>query len=771
MNGVPNFMGFRFGGITAAVTPYNYIAWSWGRRTGGVLGIGLDGSNYAATSKPTAITGHNDWSYISTNEGSANGTTLAVKKTGTLWGWGYNFRRLLSNFAASTFLSPIQIGTGNDWKTVKIGRSNQAFMLKTNNALFVQGDNNEGMLGLGDTTVRSSPVQLGTNTDWAFVSPFDKTVLAIKTNGTLWGWGRNSSGEIGDRTTTQRTSPVQIGNDTNWSKVYMGSNNAVALKTNGTMWVWGAQSYALGVGGATNLSSPVQVGSNTNWIRASKGGNSPFATSAAIRTNGTLWTWGSGLNGRLGLGNTSNKSTPTQVGANTDWTDVMCLRDSMIARRSNGTLWAWGSQLRWPVLGLGISNVTVESPLQIGSGSNWTSLSEEPGLRHSHAIDSSGRLWGWGFNTNGQVGINSTITARYGPVQVGTGSTDNWSYVTNGRFHTIAARSDGTLWAWGQNTSGQLGDGTVTNRSSPVQIDSGLTSWTRIACSSNNTAIIRSNGTLWIWGGNFRGQLGQGNTTSASSPVQVGTDTDWVDVSTSSETTFAIKTNGTLWGWGRNDVSFTTLFGQWSAATNVSSPIQIGSGSTGNWQRVYQGYMSVFAKKTDGTLWAWGRNLVGQLGRGNRDSLSSPLQVGSATDWLTISTYSYSVLARRQSGSTGASLWAWGDNNNLQLGISLTAGQGQPIAFSSPVQVGTDTDWTSAKIGGFMGLGLKANGSIWGWGRRDNGECGITGLTYVSSPVQIGTSASWSSGSNEGKPRVHLGGNAYSGIWLQKTPS
>jgi len=180
------------------------------------------------------------------------------------------------------------------------------------------GQNSGGQLGQNDTVVRSSPVQIGALTTWYQVSSGDSHCVAIKTDGTMWSWGANSEGQLalGDAGGfTARSSPVQIGALTTWSKIAAGINS-VAIKTDGTMWSWGGNFYGgLGINNTANRSSPVQIGALTTWSQIAAG----YAFSLAIKTDGTLWSWGSNNAGRLGLNDTYNRSSPVQVGAITSW--------------------------------------------------------------------------------------------------------------------------------------------------------------------------------------------------------------------------------------------------------------------------------------------------------------------------------------------------------------------------------------------------------------------------------------------------------------------
>jgi alpha-tubulin suppressor-like RCC1 family protein len=355
------------------------------------------------------------------------------------------------------------------------------------NYLYSWGSNGSGRLGLNVSVLNyySSPKQVGLLKDWGSISGSQGGAFwsAIKTDNTLWGCGYNLAGALGDGTNTTRSSPVQIGSLSNWSNVSAGGNFNVAVKTNGTMWSWGYNgTYGqLGLGNTTSYSSPKQIGSLTNWSQV----KSASVHSLAIKTDGTLWAWGSNYFGQLGIGTSgpyAHKSSPVQVGALTTWS-------------------------------------------KIAAGGSF-----------SLGITTDGKLWAWGFNGNGRLGTGNT-TNRSSPTQIGSLTT--WSNVFAGNGSCFAIKTDGTLWAWGVNNTNQLGDGTATAKSSPVQIGA-LTNWSLISSSNSHTIAIKTDNTLWAWGLNSSGELGLGDTTQRSSPVQVGALTNWKTCGTCQGASFAI---------------------------------------------------------------------------------------------------------------------------------------------------------------------------------------------------------------------------------------
>jgi alpha-tubulin suppressor-like RCC1 family protein len=332
-------------------------------------------------------------------------------------------------------------------------------------------------------------------------------------SGGLWTWGNDGFGQLGDGGGTRWT-PAQLGGHTNWKELQYGSPSTVAsgsIKTDGTLWMWGRNNPGnLGVGDTTNRSSPVQV-PGTTWKQVSIS----ILHTAAIKTDGTLWCWGSNSNnGRVGNGQTyTDVSTPVQTTAGgTNWKMVSCGYYHTTAIKSDGTLWSWGGGAQGQ-LGDGTTG-SRSTPVQVGADTTWKQISG--GDRLTFAIKTDGTLWGWGYGYAGGLGNGSTAD-RSSPTQVnGT----NWKFVSSGKYNATAIKTDGTLWTWGYNTDGQLGDGTTTNKSSPVQTVAAGTNWKAVAIGGYLCMAIKTDGTLWTWGQGSTGALGDGTTNSKSSPIQ-----------------------------------------------------------------------------------------------------------------------------------------------------------------------------------------------------------------------------------------------------------
>ena len=370
------------------------------------------------------------------------------------------------------------------------------------------------------------------------------------------------------------------------------------------------------------------------------------------------------------------------------------------------TLFSWGDNQSGR-LGQndGEQNNKLSSPVQVGTATNWRNFSTgytKSAANATGGTKTDGTLWLWGSNAYGQLGQNAR-TQRSSPIQVGTDTT--WDRLTNSASYCfLSTKSDGTLWGWGSNSySGPLGQNNNTNFSSPVQIPGSWGTGEFKVCGGDYSVFaIKEDGSLWCWGHSTYGKFGRngdgasGGTIKVqrSSPVQVGTDTTWSKLLMGGRGG-AIKTDGTLWMWGGAGGTTGT-----NTPANVlySSPVQVGTDT--DWKAGTMGFRGTHALKTDGTLWAWGKSQVGCLGLNVDDEdRSSPTQL-PGTNWATVDAgYTNSVYATKTDGTA----WAWGYNENGQLGDNSKTNR------SSPIQI-PGTTWGSIAAGEYNGFGLQKAG-------------------------------------------------------------
>jgi alpha-tubulin suppressor-like RCC1 family protein len=390
--------------------------------------------------------------------------------------------------------------------------------------------------------------------------------VAVRADGTLWGWGYNNYGQAGAGAATSSTVPVQIGTGTTWVSVAAGSNHSLALRADGTLWAWGLNNGGqLGngtTGNSTPRPNPAQVGTGTTWANVAANNN----YSAAVRADGTLWNWG--LITVPGVGQTGNitqvpTGAPAQVGTATNWVTVACGSSHMAGVRTDGTLWTWGTNGAGS-LGNG-TQINSQTPQQVGAGTNWVSATT--GNDHTVAVQADGTLWAWGNNSSGQVGDGTSGNQRLSPVQVGASTA--WVSAVAGSARTLAVQASGTLWAWGNNNLGQLGDGSIIRRTSPVQVGTAI-SWVSTALGSSNHSLgEQSCRGILAWGDNTHGQVGDGSITQRTSPVQVYNPTS--QLSSISPTSATAGTTITVTGTNLNGITALTVNGATALASVTSN--------------------------------------------------------------------------------------------------------------------------------------------------------------------------------------------------------
>jgi alpha-tubulin suppressor-like RCC1 family protein len=348
----------------------------------------------------------------------------------------------------------------------------------------------------------------------------------------------------------------------------------------------------------------------------------------------------------------------------------------------------------------------------------WANISLRE--RHALAIQTTGTLWAWGSNTAGAVGNSSAAALVSTPIQIG--SATNWSEVAAGVATSMAIKSDGTLWAWGNNDKGQLGIGTTTNVSSPVRV--GTTTWTKVSTADYITAAVRSDGTMWVWG-MLDGFTSYG---TVSTPIQIQSETVWVDVKVGPNYIMLVKNDTSVWTMGVN------FYGQMGSSIEArySSPVQMGSAT--NWKKIsFQDYAGVAAIKTDNTLWNWGWIYWVDTLAYSFYRLKTPVQVGTATDWADVKAIACNFLALKSTGT----LWSWG-LNRAKNGLSTALGDS-----STPSQIGALTTWSKIAMNTTSSYGIKRDGTLWSWGAPLYGELGQGASSGGSSPVQVGSSTLW----------------------------
>ncbi len=605
-----------------------------------------------------------------------------------------------------------------------------ALAIHADGTLWATGDNSSGQLGTGNTTNQTSWVQVGNATTWVRVSAGAVHSLALQANGTLWAWGDNTYGQLGTISSTVFVAtPTQVPGT--YTQISAGNFHSLALQANGTLWAWGRNLYGQ-LGNSTNSGTnnanptPTQIAGTYTQVVAGYGFN------LALQTNGTLWAWGRNTYGQLGnaINNATDNANPTPTQVGTDiYIQMAAGQYHSLALRANGSLWTWGDNIYGQLGNSTNTGTDTANPTPTQVAGTYTQLAA--GANHCLALQADGSAVAWGRNLYGQLGngTNSGNGTQPNPIPLSVPGT--YVQLATTSASCLGLRADGTLWAWGDNRSGQAGSGTTSTFANPTPIATGMALPTRSTTMGSNFGLaVRADGSLWAWGDNTYGQLGNGTTTSRNNAVRVGTDNDWVQVAAGTSHSLALKANGTLWAWGVN------LFGQLGNSANSSTnnanptPTQV----AGIYTRIGAGNYHSLALQADGTLWAWGYNNYGQLGNGTLtgSTVANPTPTSITGSYTQVAAGIYHSLALRADGT----LWTWGNNDRGQLGTTVGF-QSAPV--TSPTQA-TGT-YVQIAVGGFHSLGLTASGALYAWGSNDNSQlsnaASTTPGTSVNTPILV----------------------------------
>ncbi|WP_233582418.1 RCC1 domain-containing protein [Corallococcus sp. CA053C] len=586
-----------------------------------------------------------------------------------------------------------------------------SLVVRPDGTVWAAGNNSGGRLGNGSTVNSTTPVQVSGVSGIVAVSTAYSHSLALRSDGTVWAWGDNTSGQLGDGTTVQRLTAVQVSGLSGVVAVAAGGSFSVALRDDGTLRTWGNNSHGqLGDGSTTNRLLPGPV-SNLGGVTSISAGGSHVL---ALRSDGVLWSWGGNDSGQQGDGTSSDRLTPLQVSGVTNVKSVDAGNEHSLVARSDGTVWIWGYIITSQQNG-GWGGYFSRSPTQVVGLTGIVAVSA--GWYHSLALRSDNTLWAWGKNLGGQLGTGNRQVAIT-PQQVsGPGGIVSMSA---GGEHSLAVRADGTLWAWGDNEYGQRGDGTTGAQTRAAQVP-GLSALVAVAAGGNHALAQHSDGTVWAWGDNSHGQLGLGDVITRASPTQVAGLGNVGSVSAGGGHSLALLYDGTVWAWGDN-ASGQLGLGSTSPRT---TPTQV-PGLDGIVAVAAAGSHTV-AVRYDGTVWSWGDNWYGQLGIGSTTGRTVPTQVLGLSGIVAVAAGLRYSLALHYDGT----VWAWGDNASGQLGDGTT------LQRTTPVRLLGLSNVVALDAGNTHTLAVRSDGTLWAWGSNSNGELGSAASANRTTPAQL----------------------------------
>ena len=536
----------------------------------------------------------------------------------------------------------------------------------------------------------------------------------------------------------------------------------VALDRKGTAFGWGYNNKG-NLGDNTTIDprvTPVSVaGTVKTFCEISGGGQHVLG----IDKNGRLWGWGYNSNGQLGDNSITNRCTPVSVaGAVKTFCKISGGYRYSVAIDKNGRAWGWGYNSQGQ---LGDNSITSRlTPVSVLGGVK-TFCKISAGLNVTAAIDKNGRAWGWGLNGYGQIGDNS-ITSRLTPVSV-LGGVKTFCKISAGLNVTAAIDKNGRAWGWGFNGSGQLGDNSTTSRITPVSVAGVIKTFCKIAAgdlTGNFSFGIDKNGKAWAWGGNSDGLLGNNThdtVVSVSTPVAVYGNKTFCQISAGSAIAYAIDKNNRLWAWGRrvrlgnNDLGYKCTPVAVVGALKTFCAVGANANNSGGIDK-------------NGRLWMWGRDEVRQLGDNSLLSQQhTPISVlGVVKTFCKISVGGGSNVGIDKNGQ----VWCWGANSSGQLGDNTTSSRATPVSI-----VGTTKTFCkiSVGIGVFVRVAVQTttvaidkNGKAWGWGRNSSGQVGNNSIANSLTPVSVvGTTKTFCEISTSGFHSVAIDKNGRAWGW------
>jgi len=643
--------------------------WAWGRNTFGQLG---DGSQ-TRSSVPFQIRGLNGIKKVATGVNHV----LLLKDDGTVLALGSNGSGQLGGGSTESKLVPIQVKGLTDVIDIAAGLE-YSVALRSDRTVWAWGNNASGQLGaVAQETCDGDPcslvpVQVPGLIDIAAIDAGWGHTLALDGAGKVWAWGVNGKGQLGDGTTISRSAPVEIAGLAGIKAISAGLNHTLAITSGGSVLAWGANgSGQLGDGTATDRLSPVPL----QGLTGVKGVSAGAGHSVARLFDGTLKAWGYNGFGQLGDGTTVSRRVPVSMqGLAGKATDVIASAGNTVALRDDQTVWGWGSDGDGQLGASPVSSYTVPGSVPGLTGIKMIAA----GHTHLVALASDGTVWGSGVHYKADQGISDASDATVSIVRRIAGLSDVTA-IAAGDSHTVALKSDGTVWTWGWNGYGQLGDGTTNDSVEPIQVP-GLPAIAAIAAGWYHNVAVGTDGSVWAWGDNSKYQLGVISTQICGTTLRftgcAKTPRRVLNLSPGSVTALAAGADHTLalsggkvWAWGNN------LAGQLGNGGNVSSRDTQQVSGLSDVIAIAADNRYSLALKGDGTVWAWGANFAGQLGTGTSQSSNVPVQVQHLSKVISITAGDGHAMAVREDGT----VWGWGWNESGNLGDGTYSPRRTPV--------------------------------------------------------------------------------------------
>ncbi|MDX2193514.1 MAG: hypothetical protein NW201_09165 [Gemmatimonadales bacterium] len=699
----------------------NGITYCAGSNGAGQLGDGTTTNR----SIPVAVAGPPGVVFMQVATGGAH--TCAVSAAGAAYCWGRNDSGQLGDGTTTQRLGPVAVVAPVGTTFIQVAASQlYSCGVTAAGAIYCWGDNQNGQLGDGTTTQRSTPVAVAAPEGASFVQVTTGAIgfhtCGVTVEGAAYCWGFNGNGQLGDGTTaTRRLTPVGVAapGGVRFSQVAAGQDHSCGVTAAGVVYCWGANGNGqLGDGtSATRRRTPVAVvaPAAVSFAQVVTG----KAHSCGVTGSGAAYCWGANPDGVLGDGTTLQRTTPVAVvsPAGVTFSQLATGLSHTCGMTPTAATYCWGSNLFGR---LGDGTTTERStPVAVAVPAGVTFMRVAMGSSLACGLTPAGSAYCWG--EGGLVG-DGTSVRRTTPVAVATPAEVTLSQVTTGGSHSCGLTVAGVAYCWGSNLSGQIGDGTTTQRLTPVAVAAPAgVAFTQVATGPNglHTCGVTVEGAAYCWGFNGNGQLGDGTTTQRLTPVAVAAPAGvtFTQVAMGSEHSCGLTVTRTAYCWGRND------FGQLGDGSFVGRivPVAVAAPPGVMITQLTAGIQHTCGITAAGPAYCWGSNSEGQLGNGTRSARSVPVAVSAPVGVTFTELAAGGLLTCGR--TTAAETYCWGANELGQLGDGTVTRRLTPVAVATPVGV----TFTHVASGGWRSCGVTAAGAAYCWG---DGSGGLLGDGY-----------------------------------------
>lgn len=664
---------------------------------------------------------------------AAGYTKCALTTGGGVKCWGHNESGQLGNGTTTDSTTPVDVtGLSSGVTAITVG-GGHACALTMAGGVKCWGWNTSGQLGDNSTTQRLTPTDVsGLTSGVTAISAGESHTCAVTTTGGLKCWGSNDRGELGDDTVTKRLTPINVSGLTSGvSSVVASGYHTCAMTTAGGIKCWGFAYYgSLGDGTYTDRKLPADVSGITSGMTVLAARQDYFYATVCAGSASGVKCWGYNDAGQVGDGTTTTRNSPVTVsGLSAGVTELAVGSQHVCAKMTDGSVKCWGGNA-YGALGDGTTTQRSTPVDVIGLGSSSTTVVSTQaavlaaGDYHSCMITTAGGVKCWGDNGYGQLG-NGTTTDSTTPVDV-SGLTSGVTSVAAATNQTCALTTAGGVKCWGWNSYGELGDNTTTQRSTPVDV-SGLTSGVAaITVGSHHACALTTTGGVKCWGYNTWGQLGDDTSTERHTPVDVsGLTSGIAAIAAGDSHTCAVTTTGGVKCWGRNG------YGQLGDNTTTARSTAVAvSGLTSGVSAIGAGYSHSCALTTAGGVKCWGDNGRGQLGDNTTTSHSTPVDVSGLTSG--VSAIAVADASFNCALTTAGGVKCWGRNDYGQLGDNSTTERHTPADVS-----GLTSGAAGIAAGGYHACAKTTTGSVKCWGRNSDGQLGDATTTQRLTPVTV----------------------------------